>query len=351
MTRTTHCARNRMKRHGFPCPLAVLGIVTVAAVAAAQDRGQTGVALQKSDGELAISVDGQPFATYVWNDPRTTRAYFKQVFAPGGEVQLTRHHPPQAGDFSDHDTFHPGIWWGFGDVGGNDYWRMKARIIGGDFIELPQGGKDRGRFAVRNLMLTNDGKETFCEQTCRYTILRWPHGILLICESTFLRKQGDFWLGDQEEMGIATRVATPIAVASERGGVIRDSQGRTELSAIRTHQSDWCDYSGPISGRYGGILIMNDPQNFRKPWWHAVDTGLLVANPLGESELNGRGKRRQNVLVKQGQPFRLRYGVLVHLHKQQQEFDAAQEYRDFLQTLEAIPQPGKPVASAETNLP
>ena len=282
-------------------------------------------------GELEIFLDGKSFATYVWSDPHTTRPYFKQIKAHGGDVQVTRNHPPQDGDFDDHETYHPGIWWGFGDVGGNDYWRMKAKIIGGQFVEEPTAAKDSASFAVRNRLLTNAGDETFCEQICRYEIVRRPNGILMICESTFLRKQSDFWLGDQEEMGLAFRVATPLT--TEKDGQIRDSDDRTDLRQIRTHQSDWCDYCGPIAGRHGGLMLMNDPGNFRRPWWHAVSTGLLIANPLGESELNGNGKKKHNVLVKKGEPFRLRYGCLIHLHEEAVQFDAAMAYEDFLREL------------------
>jgi hypothetical protein len=244
---------------------------------------------------------------------------------------VTRNHPPRESDFQDHETYHPGIWWGFGDVGGNDYWRMKAKIIGGQFVEEPTATKDRASFAVRNKLLTNGGDETFCEQVCRYELRRRPNGILMVCESTFVRETGDFWLGDQEEMGLALRVATPLT--AKRGGRIRDSQGRTNLNQIRTNQSDWCDYSGLIAGKHGGLMLMNDPKNFRKPWWHAVDTGLLIANPLGESELNGNGKKRKNVLVKKGEPFRLRYGCLIHLHANESQFNPKKAYAEFLELL------------------
>lgn len=286
-------------------------------------------------GEMLILVDGKPFATYVWHDPRTTRPYFKQVHASGGEVQVTRNHPPREGDFQDHETYHPGIWWGFGDVGGNDYWRMKAKIVGGDFVEEPRGGKDRATFAVKNKLLTSDGGSVFCEQICRYDIVRQPTGILMVCESSFIRNEAGFWLGDQEEMGLAFRVTTPL---TQKGGdgEIRDSAGRTDLKGIRTNQSDWCDYSGSIQGKHAGIMLMNDPANFRKPWWHAVDTGLLIANPLGESELTGNGKKRENVFVKQGEPFRLRYGCLIHIEQNKEAFSPQQAYRDFLAAIRDI---------------
>lgn len=310
-----------------------------------------GIVFQKRAGHMHIGIDGRLFATYVWSDARTTRPYFKQIHALGGEVQLTRNHPPQRGDISDHETYHPGLWWGFGDVGGNDYWRMKAKVIGGTFLEEPRGGENQGSFTVRNRLLTNDGSETFCDQVCRYTILRRPKGILLITESTLTRPAGDFWLGDQEEMGLAIRVATPLASKSNQGGAIRDSEGRTEHKEIRTNQSDWCDYSGPIAGKHGGILLMNDPANFRKPWWHAVDTGLLIANPLGESELNGRGKKRENVLVKKGKPFRLRYGAFLHLNDKANDFDPAAAYKEFLKVLADLDGQKEPGPGARKDLP
>jgi putative membrane-bound dehydrogenase-like protein len=321
---------DRMNHTRLSCLLIPLLYVGLLADPAAGE-----VAFQKEDGRLRITVDGQPFAVYVWNDATTTRPYFKQIRAAGGKVQITRNHPPAPGDIDDHATFHPGLWWGFGDVGGNDYWRLKARVVGGEFVDEPEGGQERGHFAVRNRLLVNDGDSTFCEQICRYTILQRTRGILMVCESTLRRDAGDFWLGDQEEMGLAVRVAAPIAMASNQGGRIQNSHGSTDLTQIRTRQSEWCNYGGPVAEQHGGMLLMNDPENFRKPWWHAVETGLLVANPLGESELNGRGKRKENLLVKAGESFRLRYGVLIHL-SDDDVFDPAGAYRDFVDTLATL---------------
>jgi putative membrane-bound dehydrogenase-like protein len=312
---------------------------------------QAEVAFEKQEGSLNITVDGKPFAVYVWNDPKTTRPYFKQVHAAGGEVLITRNHPPGPDDIQDHATFHPGIWWGFGDVGGNDYWRMKARVVGGEFVEEPKGGKDFGRFTVRDKLLVNGGDQVFCEQICRYTIMPRPAGILLLCETALSREEGEFWLGDQEEMGLAIRVAKSIATVTGQGGRILNSDKSTDLNQIRTRQSDWCDYSGPVGGGHGGILLMNNPGNFRKPWWHAVDTGLNIANPLGESELNGRGKKRRNVLVKAGESLRLSYGALVHQHAKAEAFDPTAAYADFLNVLPTIEEKPKPKKVSQADLP
>ena len=189
-----------------------------------------GIDFHRRAGAMDITVDGKLFATYVWSDPKTTRPYFKQIHHPASGTRITRQHPPQAPDYTDHETYHPGIWWGFGDVGGNDYWRMKTKIVGGAFLEEPIGDKTQGGFTVRNSMLTKDGQK-FCDQICRYKFIKQDAGILMICESTFIRKKSDFWLGDQEEMGLACRVTKSICVEAKGGGAVRDSEGRTETKS------------------------------------------------------------------------------------------------------------------------
>ncbi len=292
-------------------------------------------AFHQREGEMEITLDDQPFATYVWSDPDTTRPYFKHIHTPDG-LQVTRNHPPQAEDYQDHETYHPGIWWGFGDVGGNDYWRMKARVIGGSFITGPIGGRQRATFGVKNQLLKNGSDEVFAEQLCQYTLIRQEHGVLLIAESSFRKEESDFWLGDQEEMGLAFRVRSDLAIDRNPGSTIINALGQTDLKTIRTTQSDWADYSGPVDGRYAGLMLMSDPGNFRKPWWHAVKTGLLVANAFGESELNGNGKKRQSWLVPKGKAFRLRYGVFIHSHPKEKELDRPSVYQDFLEHLKKV---------------
>lgn len=309
------------------------------------------VAFEKKDDGLVITVDGKPFAVYVWKDPKTTRPYFKDVYAPGGNVKITRNHPPQEGDLQDHATYHPGIWWGFGDIGGNDYWRMKAKIIGGDFIQEPKGGRDSGQFTVRDQLLVNGGDEVFCEQISRFTIMQRPAGILLVCDTTFRRDKDDFWFGDQEEMGLGIRTATPIATVSKKGGRILNKEGSTELKEIRTKQSEWCDYSGPIAGQFGGIMLMNNPKNFRAPWWHAVDDGQLVVTPFAESELTTGRKKRQNVLVKKGEPFHLSYGALVHLDSAADAFFPRDAYKDYLSVLPTLESKAKDRKISQADLP
>ncbi len=285
------------------------------------------VAFRQTPGELRITVGGEPMATYCYADKDITRPYFAHVRAPGG-IQVTRNHPPQAGDAQDHARLHPGIWLAFGDLGGHDYWRLKARVVGGEFVLKPEGGPRRGTFAVRNRYLTTDGGKTVCTETCRYTILVRPAGYLLICDSVFTSDTGDFYFGDQEELGLGVRLATPIAVKSRKGGRLLDSEGRRNERGIWGKQADWCDYSGTVDGHSVGIAIMPDPGNVRRSRWHARDYGFMAANPFGVKAFTGGTPSR--IVVKRGQSHRLRYGVLLHGGFDDPATELRKAYEDFL---------------------
>jgi len=216
-------------------------------------------------------------------------------------------------------------------VGGHDYWRLKARVVGGDFVEKPAGGPGRGTFTVRNRYLTTDGNGTVCTETCRYTVLVRPAGTLLISDSTFTSEKGDFYFGDQEEMGLGVRLATSIAANQGKGGRILDSEGRLNESGIWGKQADWCDYSGTVDGQPAGITIMPDPGNFRRCWWHARDYGFVAGNPYGVNAFTDGPKSK--VVVKRGTSHRLRYGVLVHGGKAMEKNDLQAAYADFLKQI------------------
>ena len=186
----------------------VLGILVSTSLPAAE---KPRVEFQRQKGSLVITIGGKPLATYIPGDRNTRRPYFKHLHAPGG-IQVSRNHPPREGDRQDHAALHPGLCLAFGDVSGNDYWRNRARVAHEGYAEEPGGGSGRGSFAVRNRYLDKNGR-TVCVETCRFTFLVRPAGYLLIWDSRFKSDSADFYFGDQEEMGLAIRVHTPINVS------------------------------------------------------------------------------------------------------------------------------------------
>lgn len=319
--------------------LSVLAANTLAALASpvvAAEPPTADVAFVPGPGRVAIVIDGLPMAVYHYQDAAITRPFFAHVRASNG-IQVTRSHPPIEGhDLADHGTFHPGIWMSFGDINGSDYWRIKARVRQAAFDSAPAGGKGSGSFAVRNQYLDQaDPSKVVCEEVARYTVSVRPGGYLLQWDSTFSADQ-EFAFGDQEEMGIGFRVATPLRVGSSGqdkvppgNGAILDAKGRINEKQIWSNSAEWCDYSGTVAGQRVGMTLFGHPANFRPSWFHARDYGLLVANPFGRQAF-GKGDK-SSVVVKPGETLRLRFGLLVHAGPQGSQPDLAAAYRDYLQ--------------------
>jgi hypothetical protein len=287
-----------------------------------------GVAFETKPDRLVVTAGG-PLATYVFDDPAIPRPYFAHLHAPGG-IRVSRNHPPVKGkDADDHATFHPGLWLAFGDLSGADSWRLKAPVRHDGFAEKPRGRPGEGGFAVRNRYLAADGKTTLCRETCRVRVLVRPAGYLIVWDSTFEPEAAEVAFGDQEEMGLGVRVATPLAVKT--GGRMTGSGGEQNEAGVRGKPLDWCDYSGTVDGKPAGVMLMPDPGNFRPSWFHARDYGFVAANPFGRKSV-GRGEASR-VVVKRGEPLRLRFGVLLHSG----ETDRKAAYRDFLAQIQGDP--------------
>ncbi|MFN0166602.1 MAG: PmoA family protein [Bryobacteraceae bacterium] len=285
-------------------------------------------AVQQKPDRVIITDGGRPVAAYVFRDEKILRPYFAHAHAPGG-IQVTRNHPPVPGvDAMDHDMLHPGVWLGFGKLSGQDFWRNKANIVHVRFVKAPAVKGGRVTFTAENKFQAVDG-ELVCRQTSGVTLLARPAGYLLIWEATFQPERRDLVFGDQEEMGLGIRVATPIAV--KQGGVITDAAGRRNEPEVWGNGADWCDYSGTIAGRHAGITIMGDPRNIRQSRHHARNYGALVANPFGQQSF-GKGPVSE-VVVKPGESFRLRYGVLLHAGPPDAAPDLKAAFADFLSRL------------------
>ncbi|MCL4181611.1 MAG: PmoA family protein [Verrucomicrobia bacterium] len=279
-------------------------------------------AFEHREGGLALQLDGQQVGEFVYRDTKVLRPFFANLRAPGG-VAVTRHHPPMAGtDATDHDTMHPGVWLGFGDLNGHDFWRNRGHIEHVRFTEPPQVEKERLRFATECRLLATDGA-TLGSLSNRFTLIAFTNAWLLVWEADFQAGDAGLIFGDQEEMGFGARVAT--AITEKNGGVITSSSGLNTAKRTWGLPAEWCDYSGTVDGQRVGIVLMADPANFRPAWWHNRDYGLMVANPFGQEAMKQGAKSR--VRVQRGESFRLCFGAAVHQGRIE---DVAALYQAFL---------------------
>ncbi|MDX9755090.1 MAG: PmoA family protein, partial [bacterium] len=264
------------------------------------------IQINSHEDSLQITIDNQPFATYVFLNPAIPRPFFHSLFSPGG-VPITRSFPPVEGvDLTDHATFHPGLWLAFGDISGNDFWRNQAQVIHKQFLKSPDIKDNTGSFTVLNHYIGKDG--LLCVEENTIGITPDPHGVMLLWDSVFYSTEKPFTFGDQEEMGLGIRMATPFIV--ENGGHILNSENGHNEKEIWGKQAAWCAFYKVLEDKKSaGVLLMPSPENFRPSWFHARDYGLLTANPFGRNAFTK--KEKSKITVQPNERFSLRFGVYV----------------------------------------
>ena len=287
---------------------------------ASKDASRTGFRVDKKKNKLLISLSDKQIVEFVFRDDHTLRPFFANASLING-LKVTRNHPPIKGiDQLDHSELHPGIWLAFGDINGEDYWRNKASMEHVRFISEPTISNEKLSFSTECRLRKSNG-EPLCLLTNHYTLTARPSGWLLVWEAKFQADKETVTLGDQEEMGFGARIAT--AFTEKNGGRIRSSSGKQSAEQTWGQPAEWCDYSGaePDSG---GIMLMADPNNFRKSWWHNRNYGAFVSNPFGRKAM--KQGDTSSVVIEAGESMSLTFGAMIHDHR---SFDADAEYRVF----------------------
>ena len=255
---------------------------------------------------LSILHAGRPLADYVFSDPEVLRPHFQNLRAPSG-VQVTRAHPPAAGDATDHATMHPGVWLAFGDINGEDFWRNKARIEHVAFTTDPTAADGRLTFATRNRLVAHDGT-ALASQVSRIAIAAMgDHAFVLTWEAEIRGEGRELVFGDQEEMGLGVRVATQLT--EKDGGLVVNSEGVKGAKAVWGNPAAWAAYSRETGGRLQGVAIFPSSSNPNPTWWHSRDYGAIVANGFGKRVLPASANG--NLVVRPGEALKLRYDVLL----------------------------------------
>lgn len=281
----------------------------------------TGFDLVQQKNELRIHLDGRFIGSYVFRHEQVKRPFFAHLKTRAG-VQVTRRFPPKKGiDATDHATMHPGLWLGFGKLGGSDFWRNKGRVVHEKFDGKPKADRTSAEFVTVNRYEHPDGS-LVCRQRTRYTLSKQADGWLLTIDTRFSSKK-PFAFGVQEEMGLGVRVATPLTV--KNGGAILASHGGKNEKGTWGKTGRWWDYYGTIKETSVGVMIMSHANN-RPVWSHSRDYGCLVANPFPVDRKENRGK---TTVVKPGGELRLRFGVLIHDHAIGKKFDRKAAYRSY----------------------
>lgn len=264
-----------------------------------------GFEIQQQDSRLVINFASKPVTEFVFKDEKILRPFFANVRLPSIH-KATRNHPPNpAVDAVDHDTMHPGVWLGFGDINQEDFWRNKGRIEHVRFSTEPVVRNGVLHFAEDSRLLRASGKK-LAELHSDYQLRRRRGGFLLTWDAELRASEEDLVFGDQEEMGLGARLSTSLTEKS--GGQVISSDGLKSAAETWGKQAAWCDYSGKIGTQVVGITIFPSPQNAYPCWWHNRDYGVFVANPFGKRAGHVDGK----LTVKKGDSLKLKFHVVFH---------------------------------------
>lgn len=304
-------------------------IVAISGMLARGDEPQ--LTAEMANNSVTISAGKQPVAAYFYADDKIARPFYAHVCTADG-IAVTRNFPPKDGEPADHGDMHPGIWLAFGDLSGQDFWRNKGRVKQVKFLAEPKGDGNRVSFTVRNeyVVMVNSVPQKIAAETCRHIWSLHEGQLLVSLDSEFEPAEGGPALvfGDQEEMGLGVRVASPLRV-KDAGGEIRTSDGLRNEKEAWGKPAKWCDYRGTVDGRSVGVTLMPHSDNFRESWFHVRDYGLMVANPFGQNAFTRKEKSR--VEVKPGEKLRLRFGIWIHSGKSTANSSIEAAYRSFLE--------------------
>lgn len=298
------------------------------------------VAVDDVQRRVDVSIDGQPFTSYIWPERLKKPVLYRLRTAKG--TILTRGFPlePRAGERIDH-PHQVGLWFTYENVNGIDFWNNSEAIQPQDApkmgtirqrgIVAARGGSDEGELEVEADWLTSTKKVLLREHT-RF-VFRGGLDFRSVDRITTLGAlEEKVVFADAKDGMLGLRVARALEMASDKAEVFADASGRATTvakldntgvngvyltsegkkgEAVWGTRGHWCNLSGKIGDEPVTISIFDHPSNPGFPtYWHARGYGLFAANPLGQKVFSN-GKEELHLTLAPRQSVTFRYRVLI----------------------------------------
>ena len=319
-------------------------VVILAAVAAVRLAGAAADAVKVTPDEaqkrVDITINGQPFTSYIWPDAIKKPVLYPIRSAAG--LLVTRGYPldPKPGERADH-PHQVGLWFNYGYVNGLDFWNNSDAIkpenaakygtIHHKKVVSAKSGAGRGELSVEMSWDAPDGKTLLVEQT-RFVFESQP-GLRSIDRLTTLTAQGEkVSFSDNKEGVLGMRVARGLEQPENRAQVLTDALGKPEKvatpdnsqvtgsytssegktgDAVWGTRGRWTMLTGKVDGKPVTLAILDNPSNPGFPtYWHARGYGLFAANTLGQKEMSS-GKETLDFALEPGKSATFRYRIVV----------------------------------------
>lgn len=250
--------------------------------------------------EVSLQREGVEVARFYF-DPAGFRPFVFPIMGPSGRSLTRMGHPHDPITHSHHNS----VWVSHHDVNSVSFWddRGKGRIVH-QRIERLEDSEDEAA-VVTSGEWRNDQQAVLLKERRRTAMRLLPQNEwwLLLDLELAAASTNDVTLGKTPFGLVGVRMAKTIGV-HDGGGTIRNSEGAVNEKGVLWKAAKWVDYSGAITPTAReGITLMDHPSNPNHPTvFHVRDDGWMGAS------LSYKGP----VVIKAGQPLRLRYGLYVH---------------------------------------
>jgi hypothetical protein len=320
--------------------LAATTMLLTTSIFAATPAGGVQVVADEAHRRVDITIDSQPFTSYIWPVSLKKPVLYPLVSDEG--ITVTRGFPldPQPGERVDH-PHHAGLWFNYGNANGFDFWnnsdaikpenRAKMGTVVFKKILSMRSGAESGELVVESKWITGEN-QPILDQTTRYIFSRRDHA-RAIDQVVTLKALDHVVFNDDKEGLLGLRVAHWLESPDEKGGIFMDANGRpTKVEAAGTTDATgvyltsegvkggaawatrgrWCSLTGHTGTHAVTIAIFDSPNNPGYPtYWHARGYGLFAANPLGRSIFDPK-QPAFNFTIEKNQAAVFRYRVLLY---------------------------------------
>ena len=272
------------------------------------------------DDHVSITIAGKPFSDF-YIGPNYQKPFLAPLRTASGLI-VTRKWPMEQAESDSHDhPHHKGLFIGYGDLSGVNFWEVEAASV-------PSGNnpKIKGKVALAHLDDVTSGKKSgsvaatfvwrapdkgdMLEEKRVITFYDEPDVRTIDVDLTFTAKQ-NLKFADTKEGFFALRLAD--ALTEKNGGVMTNSEGAQTEKNVWGKRAEWVDYDGTLDSQKVGIVIFDNPHNLNHPpRWHSRGYGLFAVNPFGVKDFDPQSSEAGGHAVSAGDSLRFRYRVVIH---------------------------------------
>ncbi len=319
----------------------------------------------KEKKQYDVTVDGQPFTSYVYWDDQKKPILYPLRTSKG--TTITRGYPlvKVAGERTDH-PHHISAWFNYGNINGVDFWNTPPEGVKRDPGQLSgfgtikhrtakvvKSGKGMAELDATMDWIMPDGSKIMQEDD--QIFFRADKDVRIIDRVITLTAQDKkVVFNDTKEGALGIRVARQLEEPSTKPEVFTDANGNPTKVPVMDNtgvagvylssegkigekegwgtRAKWMTLSGNVKGEDVVIGIFDHPKNPTYPtYWHARGYGLFAANPFGAKEFT-KGATTLNYTLEPKQTATFRFRILIHSGKLTKEQTEAL-YQDFLKDI------------------